>query len=523
MSVRAKGRLRSGGASSYFGLLFSGGQDGAVYNIQNLGTLWEDTSATTPASVGGLVARIDPIAGNSARYLRQSSTLLQATLRLHANGFYYLEMSGARYVDSGAYTLDIAAGNYVGWVGAINATGTNNVFGVSFGTGDNHVLTHRGSGNFIAGQTRMAAGAVVVVEKSLPPDGATFGTFCVADSQVVAGTTDAGLNKGRSTSSNALTTETRVNSLICLGAVNAASGTGGNAYFCGGVVVNSTLSTETRARVQDELARLIGNVLAPGWGHTVTSVTAATTQTLVDAHNSDVGKGFSCTGISKFMSTGDTNALWIGNHGQNKQVGGGTKQPTLCKVSLDGTSLLSEIDLYTLFSGSESVQGVACDETDGTIWVAIPTTNRVEHVTTAGADVGNGFAFTGANGLAYDHLRNKLWVSKSGTSERTLSLVTKAGVVDRTITVELPLNYLIDQIWHDRTRDVIWMATELGTVGRIYGISPADGSRVYEYRPSNALETEGILVDGTTVYLTSDEYYHNSGRLLNTLYTYTIS
>ena len=86
-------------ATSSFDLadLFSGGQDGLRWNIQSLGTLWQDTAATTPAGVGDPVGRVDDISGNGRN---GTYVFNRPTLRQDAGGKYYLEfVSGADYLE----------------------------------------------------------------------------------------------------------------------------------------------------------------------------------------------------------------------------------------------------------------------------------------------------------------------------------------------------------------------------------------------------------------------------------------
>lgn len=90
-------------ATSAFDLadLFSGGQDGLRWDIQDLGTLWQDTAATTAAGVGDPVGRVDDVSGNGRNGTFSAS---KPTLRQDGGGKYYLE-----FADSTDDRLDFTA------------------------------------------------------------------------------------------------------------------------------------------------------------------------------------------------------------------------------------------------------------------------------------------------------------------------------------------------------------------------------------------------------------------------------
>lgn len=67
--------------------LFASNEAGAWYDISDLGTLWSDTAGTTPATVDGLVRRIDDKSGNGNHLTLAGGKYLRSV-----GGLYYLDL-----------------------------------------------------------------------------------------------------------------------------------------------------------------------------------------------------------------------------------------------------------------------------------------------------------------------------------------------------------------------------------------------------------------------------------------------
>jgi hypothetical protein len=170
------------------------------------------------------------------------------------------------------------------------------------------------------------------------------------------------------------------------------------------------------------------------------------------------------------------------------------------RVSLAGAKL-DEIDIGTLYSSFTSVQGVAWDSGDSTLWVAQVSAGQVRHVTTSGTDVGDGFALAGVNGLAYDSSRDRLW-ALVGT---TLTLRQKDGTVDATYSVAA----LSDQLFYDADRDYIWVTNgDNGSVGNANAYDASDGTLIGTASFPDATAVEGLVILNGNFYVFHDGYYH---------------
>lgn len=215
---------------------------------------------------------------------------------------------------------------------------------------------------------------------------------------------------------------------------------------------------------------------------------------LPDAQGGDAGEGFTSTGAAW-----DGSAFWLGNDGGNVS-GDSSRLPSIVRVSLAGAKL-DEIDIGTLYSDFTSIQGVAWDSSDSTLWVAQVSAGQVRHVTTGGTDVGDGFALAGVNGLAYDSSRDRLW-ALAGT---TLTLRQKDGTVDATYSVAA----LSDQLFYDADRDYIWVTNGAnGSVGNANAYDASDGSLVGTASFSDATAIEGLVINDGNFYVFHDGYYH---------------
>lgn len=94
------------------GALFQHSELGAWYDIQDLSTIWTDTSATTPADEDDYVARIDDKSGNGNTLL-QTTPAARPQLKKTANGKYYLKFSGAQFLASSSANGASIAGRAV--------------------------------------------------------------------------------------------------------------------------------------------------------------------------------------------------------------------------------------------------------------------------------------------------------------------------------------------------------------------------------------------------------------------------
>jgi len=80
---------------------------GAIYDVTDQSTLYEDSGGTTQASVGGPVGRMEDVSGNG-HHATQSTTADKPTLREDANGRLYLEFAFGDSLDTGLQSNKMA-------------------------------------------------------------------------------------------------------------------------------------------------------------------------------------------------------------------------------------------------------------------------------------------------------------------------------------------------------------------------------------------------------------------------------
>lgn len=273
----------------------------------------------------------------------------------------------------------------------------------------------------------------------------------------------------------------------------------------------TALSDSDRDRVMAELAA----TYSPG--PALKSLAPTVQQNLPDASNGDTGEGFTCTGLCLDLQT---SALWMGNDGRNKEVGGNGQQlPSLVKLSLDGSTKLDEILLKPIYASMGTMQGVAEDATDNTLWIVSPAENKIHNVSKAGVDQAKSITKTGCNGVAYDSTRDRLWYCTTLQIFR----ITKTGTVELTISVPDSITGW-DQLTYDAANDWIWatadVLTGLGTVN-IFDATTGVKRKKIELQASRAIE--GVYRDGNNLYIAHDGYYHALAPLKNQLQTYDLS
>lgn len=245
-----------------------------------------------------------------------------------------------------------------------------------------------------------------------------------------------------------------------------------------------------------------------------------------------VGKGFTCTGLSKF-----SDGTWlVGNHGwPNETQTPITLAASLVHLSSDFQTVLHEAvgtAITPTYTGS--LQGVAID-TDNTIWFCAPQFGKVVHVHshlsgTFGALIGS-FDLALANGITVDTIRNQLIIVTNGVSS-TVDKVAKWYAKDGTLqattlglgSLDIPDHFHFDATWG--TAGMLWVTSGANhTPGRIDAYDLASGTQCYQWLVKECGAIEGIHVERSggevTIYLANDGWYHNTYPELNQIFRIT--
>lgn len=237
------------------------------------------------------------------------------------------------------------------------------------------------------------------------------------------------------------------------------------------------------------------------------------TQQLPDSVGGVAGEGFTCTGLARHSNGTD---FWIGNIGRAHPADVTPLMPTVVHVNSTGSTNLGEISVQSAIPGAINQQGVAHDA-DTSLWLADPTASRVYHMSQAGVDLGGTLTISGANGVAKDEGRNCLWII-AGANLLKYSLT---GTLLATVATGLPSTD-VDMVYVEESTGLVWITSGAnGSAGTVRAYDPATNKMgVKIYRFANTLAIEGVVIEGTAIYLTHDGYFHSAAPLHNQFQTY---
>lgn len=508
--------------------LFANGADGGYYSVA-MGRVWKDTARTIPATADGdQVAALDDLSPNG-RHLLQATSASQPILRFDATlNRWYLECSTSQWMASaGTLTYAVATGSYIAWGGSTSSAVAATLFGVGASGTDFHKFTTLTGAPRVQASARKASGQTVAQNTPLPY---TANALVALGSQEKAGTTDLVVNKGMVTATNLHTTETVSTAAVILGALNAAAGQPAPQKFYVGVAVRGIIAMADRRSVQDWIAARLGLALQGPIFPILTAPAASQSITIPESTVSPTpaGKGLQALNATRFASD-PADIYWLSNFGAQ---GSGTQNaavPTIVRYNLTSNTILAEQPLLPVFPGSKVIQGIAAKDADHSMFIAYPATGRVEHFsitdgTTAPVDLGNGFAFTGANGITYDSKRGCLWLANANITGQ-YSQVAEDGTVISTVQIKSwPLNYEMDQLWYEASSDRLYISLQFGQVTRVFIVDPPTGDLFDFITLPGLVEGEGAFMVGNTLYVFSDGYFHTiTGADVNKLFGYDVT
>lgn len=244
---------------------------------------------------------------------------------------------------------------------------------------------------------------------------------------------------------------------------------------------------------------------------------------LPDASNGDTGKGFTCTGLTQAPD----GTWWVANDGRDQESGGnGLQVPSLVHLSADFTTKLGEILCSSIDAGiTGSIQGIAYDTSDDTLWFVSQADSKVWHVGTNGSVIGslalafppNALAIDGAN-LIVGH------ASTSGSFTRAEWVNKSTGATAKSILLlySNPDHFHFDA--SDGSQGALWASWGTNNVPGIvakFDVATAQATGFWSLAEADAIE--GIHVTGSTLSVLSDGYFHGAASALNRALTYDIA
>lgn len=196
----------------------------------------------------------------------------------------------------------------------------------------------------------------------------------------------------------------------------------------------------------------------------------------------------------------------------------------IVKVSPAGANL-GEINIRSLFGLGQTatVQGIACDRTDNSIWVGCGTAG-VKHCSAAGGVLSGSFmpASGNANGLTIDTLRDRILVGAPSGSLVGNIQIDAYNRSDRSFiaTTSFTANGVggaagnnfgsPDHLYYDAARDYLWVSDGAnGTSGRVSAFKASDFTLVGSATLTQCTAIEGFVIQNGQLILGNDGYYHS--------------
>jgi len=344
-----------------------------------------------------------------------------------------------------------------------------------------------------------------------------FGLISI--SRTAANTTQAYKNGAASGSAGAISSTALSSDPMNFGRV---AGSYTQNQFQAGFTGASLSSTEQTALYNALNTYMTTVGVAPIVTVAASSATYATSSVAVfpdGASNATSGKGWTSTGLA-YDSTDGT--WWVGNHGKQLPASP-TYASSVVHLSADFTTIISEITISSLGETPASVQGVAYDTSDNTLWVVNKDPgvgSEVYHISKAGSLLGTFSVPEGTNAIAYDSTRDQLIISNDSTN--TITWRSKGDLSAASLSLSAPA----DQLGYDEDTDMILATVGSGSDGlvRFYDVATADYSgepRIAETATLTGADAiEGVVLLNDVLYVTNDAYYHSGSPTLNRMLVY---
>ncbi len=228
---------------------------------------------------------------------------------------------------------------------------------------------------------------------------------------------------------------------------------------------------------------------------------AKNVQTLPDGAGSDTGKGITGTGLAYDAKT---DSFWVSNHGQALSFDPYT--PSIMNISKDGFTKISELVFTNQFPDMRSIQGISVDKSDDTLWIASKVEGLIRHISKTGTDLGYITVDANPNGLAYDGSNDTLLVLYDNAQVKRYD-ASNGAYIETVVTLSVPN---IDHLYLDEGNNILWISR--GINGEKSGVVAYDidsGVTSDQISLPDSTEIEGIYLDGSTLYVVNNGYFHS--------------
>lgn len=222
------------------------------------------------------------------------------------------------------------------------------------------------------------------------------------------------------------------------------------------------------------------------------------------------GKSITFTefGADNFTSTGlsfdeKDNAFWIGDYGALKSTD--TPTPRLIEVDKDLSKVLNIINLSNILSKGDNLQGVAWDQTNDSLWLAVGDSckNIKKDGTLISAfDLGKYKKYK-SNGICVDV--DSLWVL---CYTKYLLHFDKSGK----LLNEYRFNFKDQDMLYNNGKELLATvgADYNGEANYVVSFDKATGKSYVKYQVIGSYSVEGISIVDDKMYIVNDGLYHDA-------------
>lgn len=225
-------------------------------------------------------------------------------------------------------------------------------------------------------------------------------------------------------------------------------------------------------------------------------------------------EAITCTGLAYDE---ESNTWWVGSYGRTNE-GDPYGHSRIVEVDDSFQKIIGIIDVTEMIDGlNQDMQGVALDESDGTIWFA--DNKMVYNITKQGElkkIVEFGDKYKKPNGIAYDKTNDSLWVL---FFTKYLVNIDKAGTILGEYSCDVEAQ---DHVYCSDDGAVYFTAGAdySGNRNYVYQYDFDNQTAVPIYQLMDSYAVEGIVLKDGDLYIANDGLYHQAYEPVNVVKRY---
>ncbi|WP_188062695.1 hypothetical protein [Sphingobium sp. KCTC 72723] len=283
------------------------------------------------------------------------------------------------------------------------------------------------------------------------------------------------------------------------------------------------LSSIENLRFSDGDVPMVGYTSAASyWGSADGSANLLNAANLPDGVGATPGTGFTITGLTRAAD----GTWWAANEGQG-EPGDSSYTPSLMHLTADFSTLINEV---VLKAPIRALQGLAYKASTGEVFAA-SLSERLIRVYSEDGTYLRAIApreGTSVNGLAYDPTLDAIIIGHENGNAlvRTIewhSATTGAFIKSINVAFEPDQLFFDPNSGPEGSLYYSYGDAGAGRIGYVAKIDVATGAVVGTYTLPEADAIEGIFIDGQTMFVANDAYFHRGDPVMNRVLTFDIS